>query len=462
MTNTTRTTRYDAPNPIGIGINEEALHPGSGLRLASVSAAITQLSGANRISQLFDGNTGDLGSLPNSGHTLAGQGTWVSILGSRAMRQNRLPVPMTPTIMYATLPLDSLAPSRFKFRVSGLDQFGSRIVETTPWIVDQGWSLSSYVVVLNLSRVFSLVDNIEYQHDGRANAAFTYIKMGWHCAIDPVRLETGTPDWGVGASTARFLDTEYNWGIGSPLRLAPFNTVNPYRFSELVAASGVLLREDQTPAVINTPITFPIYGSAQKASAVLTISGAVANNETVTLGARVYTWKTTLTGAANEVLIGGSTAASLANIAAAINRTAGEGTTYGLGTVAHQQLDSIVTGATTVQFVAKSSSMVGFFIASTETMANGAFAAATLSEGTPAVGVVLGQSLAGWEGCAHKIGFRSSDDWTTKLSGFELGGSSINPAGVTTAFRDQILFNFTVRTSLGTARDKSGTSGYLS
>lgn len=58
----------------------------------------------------------------------------------------------------------------------------------------------------------------------------------------------------------------------------------------------------------------------------------VANNNTVTIVARVYTWKTTLTGAADEILIGAAIIDSLTNFKAAINAEAGAGTLYGTGT----------------------------------------------------------------------------------------------------------------------------------
>lgn len=71
----------------------------------------------------------------------------------------------------------------------------------------------------------------------------------------------------------------------------------------------------------------------QFASNALSIpSGNAGNNETVVISAETYTYKTTLTPAANEILIGVDAAASLLNLARAINGGAGSGTLYGAGT----------------------------------------------------------------------------------------------------------------------------------
>jgi hypothetical protein len=64
-------------------------------------------------------------------------------------------------------------------------------------------------------------------------------------------------------------------------------------------------------------------------------SGTPANNDTVTVNGHVYTFKTTLTGAANEVHINGQDG-SLTNLQSAINASGGvAGTDYGTGTVAN-------------------------------------------------------------------------------------------------------------------------------
>lgn len=119
------------------------------------------------------------------------------------------------------------------------------------------------------------------------------------------------------------------------------------------------------------------------AASVLLTSDATApaNNDTVTVGGVVYTFKTTLTGAANEVLINTTAAAALTNLQAAINLTGTIGTDYGTGTV----INPLVTGgtktATTLLITAKDLTVSGRAIAATETSAHLSFDNATLYGG---------------------------------------------------------------------------------
>jgi hypothetical protein len=77
---------------------------------------------------------------------------------------------------------------------------------------------------------------------------------------------------------------------------------------------------------------------ARPATAVLTFGAVPANNDTVTLDGRVYTYKTTLTGAANEILIGADVTASATNLRSALNGQTGAGSLYGTGTAVHASL----------------------------------------------------------------------------------------------------------------------------
>jgi hypothetical protein len=147
--------------------------------------------------------------------------------------------------------------------------------------------------------------------------------------------------------------------------------------------------------------------AAVKATGTLTIvngQNAVAD-ETVTIGTTVYTWKAA-PSAANEIDIGTDDDESCANLAAAINGGAGEGTAYGTGTVAHADVVAY-PGTNIVDLVAKEGGAAGNDIATTETMTQGSFAAATLVGG--ASGAV---QLSSTDASADKLVVR----WLPKVS----------------------------------------------
>jgi len=66
-----------------------------------------------------------------------------------------------------------------------------------------------------------------------------------------------------------------------------------------------------------------------------------ANNNTVTINGRTYTYKNTLTGAADEILIGANVMATLFNTKAAWNAEAGAGTLYGTGTTVNADIAAL-------------------------------------------------------------------------------------------------------------------------
>ena len=118
-----------------------------------------------------------------------------------------------------------------------------------------------------------------------------------------------------------------------------------------------------------------------KATGVLTSSGVFQDTETVTVEGKTYTFVDALSGAANEVLIGANAAASLDNFKSAVNGTAGEGSTYGTGTVAHD-LVTATTNTDTAQTVeAKYIGTYANAYATTETCDNVAWGAVVMENG---------------------------------------------------------------------------------
>lgn len=139
------------------------------------------------------------------------------------------------------------------------------------------------------------------------------------------------------------------------------------------------------------------YGAAPAAATgTLTFSGVGTAADTITIGTRTYTLVAALT-AANQVLIGASVTASAANLVAAINGAAGEGTTYGTGTVSHSSVTA-TAAVGVVTITAKELGPNGNDIATTESGTGTSFGAATLTGGRNLGGVkpigVLPQAVA--------------------------------------------------------------------
>lgn len=131
--------------------------------------------------------------------------------------------------------------------------------------------------------------------------------------------------------------------------------------------------------------TVAAVGTASTAAAAtLTSTGVFGNNETVTIGTQVYTFKTALTGGgvtANEVLIGADQTASHLNLLRAVNKGAGGGTLYGSATVLHASVTAASSDGTHTVFAAKLPGSAGNAIASTETVANASFGGAVFASG---------------------------------------------------------------------------------
>ena len=106
---------------------------------------------------------------------------------------------------------------------------------------------------------------------------------------------------------------------------------------------------------------------AVKALNRLTGTGDPANNDTVTLDAKTYTFKTTINNANDgEVTRGVSLANSLSNLHAAITLGAGAGTAYSSATTLHPTIESYNLTSTTLDVRAKTGGSTGVGLATTE------------------------------------------------------------------------------------------------
>ena len=118
----------------------------------------------------------------------------------------------------------------------------------------------------------------------------------------------------------------------------------------------------------------------------LTLTGNAGDTQTVVIGAKTYTFQTSLTNVDGNVLIGATASDSLDNLIAAINLGSGAGTLYAAATTAHPLdvlPDSIIASAgtgDTMDIVINQNSSNS--VASTETLTNGSWGASTLTFAT--------------------------------------------------------------------------------
>lgn len=115
----------------------------------------------------------------------------------------------------------------------------------------------------------------------------------------------------------------------------------------------------------------------------LTFTALPANNETVTVGGKVYQFKTTLTSSPNQVLIdaGLSLAVTILNFKAAINLEAGSGTIYSSTTTDNVVVNASSVTATTLTVTADVMGSAANQSVCLESLANGSWATATLTGG---------------------------------------------------------------------------------
>lgn len=223
-------------------------------------------------------------------------------------------------------------------------------------------------------------------------------------------IETGDS---TGTTTAPTVMTPASW-LPTWKRLV----TNLYTYGDTISAGNALYLNTSTTKLLRALTGTQAVGT-------LTWTANANNNETVVLGATTYTYKNVLTGAANEVLIGATTADSITNLKAAINAEAGAGTLYGTGTVANASASCTSVTATTNVVAALSAGTAGNSIASTETLTNGSWGGATLSGG--AIG---GSPADNFFGIAIDAGVD-----TDTLKRVQVGGVVDGLSGLTAGFQ---------------------------
>lgn len=170
----------------------------------------------------------------------------------------------------------------------------------------------------------------------------------------------------------------------------------------------------------------------------LTLAGNAVDGETVTIGTTVYRWKDTL-AAAYDVKIGANAAASIVNLVAAINANGTAGTHYFAGTLVHPTVRAIDGAGDTVVVQTNSDTIltaVGTLIATTETMTQGSWAAATLADGTDGDNVVF-TAVGTAVSCVFSSGYTSVADFEAELAATPAAAAllRVKTAGTTPHYR---------------------------
>lgn len=177
------------------------------------------------------------------------------------------------------------------------------------------------------------------------------------------------------------------------------------------------------------------YTAYTEASGLLTASGTPANSDTVTIGSQVYTFVTSLSGSAYQVLIGASTSAALTNLAAAVNASSGSGTTYGTGTVINSLARSGTVTSSTVAFNSTNYGTSGNSCTTTTTSTNLSWGSSTLIGGvTGSAIVVVGTLPNAYNGQYNVSSVIDANNFTVSSNANPgLSNIGVNP-GTATAF----------------------------
>ena len=124
-----------------------------------------------------------------------------------------------------------------------------------------------------------------------------------------------------------------------------------------------------------------VAGGAKGTGTLTSDNTNVSNNDTVTIGTRVYTFKTALTSANGDIFIGADADTSLGNLVAAINAAAGSGTKYSAATVINADVTAAAVGSHATVVTSKLNGSAVNVIATLESAAHLSWGAAVLASG---------------------------------------------------------------------------------
>lgn len=172
-----------------------------------------------------------------------------------------------------------------------------------------------------------------------------------------------------------------------------------------------------------TGSTDPVAGTQA-----LTFSGNAANTETFTVGSQTYTFVTALTiGTPNQVLVGASASASIVNATAAIMGGTGADSLYTAATPINKFVTAVATSSTVMTVTAKETGAGPNAIATTETIANASWGAATLTGGAygalkvDASGTTITVTATPASGTLHGASLSAAGAVTIPMGAFAIG-----------------------------------------
>lgn len=119
-----------------------------------------------------------------------------------------------------------------------------------------------------------------------------------------------------------------------------------------------------------------------KAVGTFTLTGQPANNETVVIDGKTYTFKTTLSNTDGFVKIGSTAQDSLDNLCNAIILGPGAGTDYAAATTLHSTVEAVRSAGLVLSVRAKTAGTAGNSLATTDTVTEGDWGGATLASGS--------------------------------------------------------------------------------
>jgi flagellar hook protein FlgE len=164
-------------------------------------------------------------------------------------------------------------------------------------------------------------------------------------------------------------------------------------------------------------------GIPTAATGTLTLTGNANNDETASIEGTTYTFVTALSTnptVPDQVLIGGTPAATLTNLAEAVNGTAADaGTNYSTGTTALGNVTATASGST-LSLLCNATGTSGDSISTTTNMATGSFGSSTLTGGV--TGGTFSTPLTVYDslGNSHVLTFNfshtSAGNWTYQIT----------------------------------------------